>query len=498
MSVWILTIGSSDVQLNTKAHWQNLLRNVKSQLDNRGFTPTDGTDNRFLVHARVMGTVYSQPPAKEYWGDLVFPLLDNFVGQIHNEVIEQIILILTDQAAVFSPEDRRSQHCPYWQDTCTLEPLLTTYLKEKFPKTELKLLLLQPNSATEGLDDWDYVLKLVQEKFSKFDFPNKSTIYVSHQAGTPAISSAVQFSILAKFGERVEFLVSSERNSKLTRILDGSTYLRGIRLQEANALLKRYDYEGVKSLLSPYWEKSATPLEQKISELLQMAIQWNRAEFKDFGDLAKDKIEGAKERIDEPWAWWIGYESAYLAVVRLEQENTVEALFHSFRAAEGLICKWAEWQYEKHIDYKKDKETDLESPLINRSIITELPHYLKNQFNNKDKTKNQESVGLYSFNLYELLRQSRKCEKDPRINVVWKIAAKWRNKYFHQLLGLQAQTVFDAWDTQHQADWEAKILDCLNFIIEPKPPFTSLKEASLMSQVHKELDKAIEQYEHTT
>lgn len=498
MSVWIITIGSSDVQLNTKAHWQNLFRTAKSQLGDRGFIPTDGTDNRFLAHARVMGTVYSQPPAKDYWGDLAFPLLDNCVGQIHHEVIEQIILMLTDQTAVFSPEEKRSQHCPYWQDTCSIEPLLTTYLKEKFPQAELKPLLLQPKSPTEGLDDWDSVLTLIQGEFSKLDFPGESTIYVSHQAGTPAISSAVQFSSLAKFRERVKFLVSSERNVNLTKVLDSSTYLKGIRLQEANALLKHYDYEGIKDLLSPYWKKPATSLEEKISGLLEIAIQWNRAEFKEFGNLAKDKIEGAKERIDEPWAWWIGYESAYLAVVRLEQENTVEALFHSFRAAEGLICEWAEWRYKKHIDYKKDKETDLESPLIKRSIITELPDYLKKQFDNKDASKNQSSVGLYSFNLYELLRQSRKCEKDPRINVVWKVAAKWRNKYFHQLLGLQAQTVFDAWDTQNRADWEARVLNCLNFIAEPKPLFTSLKEASLMSQVHQKLKKALEQYELTS
>ena len=58
-----------------------------------------------------------------------------------------------------------------------------------------------------------------------------------------------------------------------------------------------------------------------------------------------------KERFD----WWrlTGYEAAYLAVVRLEQGNTVAALFHSFRAVEGLLFNWIEENYSQYMSNDK-------------------------------------------------------------------------------------------------------------------------------------------------
>ncbi|NER26162.1 MAG: hypothetical protein F6J89_00425 [Symploca sp. SIO1C4] len=469
MSIWIITTGNSDVQLNTKAHWQNLLRIAKRQLDNRGFTPTEGTDNRFLAHARAMGAVYSQPQAKEYWGDLAFPLLDNFIGQIQNEKIDQIILILTNQAAVFSPEERRSQHHPYWQDTCFLEPILTTYLKDKFPQAELKPLLLQPESSSEGLDDWNSVLTLIQGEFSKLDFPKQSTIYVSHQAGTPAISSAVQFSSLAKFGERVNFLVSNERDSKLTRVLNSSTYLRGIRLQEAKALLERHDYSGVKALLS-------SSLNDEIKDLLDAAIQWNFAKFDEFAKAVEEAAE--KYAKDNEWWqtleeevqarsnewWWTAYESAYLGVVRLRQENTVEAMFHSFRAFEGLAIKNA----ERHGISGK----------FGRRAFKCLRHRKQAEWNRHP----------YIKTLIELDTTGEKQRND---------LLDKRNNLFHQLQGFQKNDLFKAWDSD-ESHWQEKVLGCLNFVSGETFKFLDREEsdgtvASLMVRVHEKLDNAITQ-----
>lgn len=473
MKIWIITTGSSDVQLDKKNKWTDLFRNVRSQVK-PGFTPTDGTDNRLLAPARVMGTVYSQPQAKQYFGNLAFPLLDNFVGQIKNEVIDQIILILTDQTVVFGPEQRQPNSA-YWQDTCTLQPILETYLKDKFPQAELKPLLLKPQSPTDGLDDWDYVLKLVQGEFSKseFDFPNESTIYVSHQAGTPAISSAVQFSSLAQFGERVKFLVSSERDSNLTRILDGSTYLKGIRLQEAKALLDRHDYAGVKDLVDSY-------LTPEIQILLDAAIQWNFAKFDEFAKVMT-KVASKYSKDDEWWQaidklvnfrskewWWTAYESAYLAVVRLEQGNVVDAMFHSFRAVEGLIRLWADEKYRQHIQYTRNGSPYILFPGNNR-------------FN------------LFGKQLYDCLEHCRTIDSQNDEDI-WRfgtVTFDKRNQYFHQLFGLLEEEVFQAWDTDNRTRWKARILGCLNFIAEPKPLFISLEEASLMFKVHQELVKAI-------
>lgn len=514
MNVWIITTGSSDVQLKTTDRWTKLFRDVRSQLGDRGFAPTEGIDKRFVAPARVMGTVYSQPHAQEYLGDLAFPLLDNFVGQIKNKVIDQIILILTEQTAVFSPSERRSQHSPYWQDTCTLEPILTTYLKGKFPQAKLKPLLLQPKSPTEGLDDWDSVLTVIQGEFSKLDFPNESTIYVSHQAGTPAISSAVQFSSLARFGRRVKFLVSSERDPNFTKILDSSTYLRGIRLQEAKALLERHDYSGVKELLAPY-------LKPETKDLLDAAIQWNFAKFEDFAEAmieaaakhSKDNewwktIDSVVKARSKEW-WWTADESAYLAVVRLEQENTVEAMFHSFRAVEGLLAKWV----DEYDGFEKQGRK-----ITKQDKKIKLSHKIVAPWDNTKKTDlvNAYGQGLYfAFEFFKDVDKNKDAEFDIWTfgNYVFNI----RNSLFHNLEGLKdKEAVFKAWkissdddkerkdkieqkqkDDEMKQKWKDRVLGCLNFIAEPNPPFTSVEEASLMFQVHKELEKAIAQYEHT-
>ncbi|MBW4549356.1 MAG: hypothetical protein KME25_33875 [Symplocastrum torsivum CPER-KK1] len=501
MNVWIITTGSSDVQLNRKDHWQNLLRNIRSQVD-RGFTPTEGTDNRFLAPARVMGTVYSQAQAEQYWGDLAFPLLDNFVGQIQNKGIDQIILILTDQTAVFSPEQRRSQHSPYWQDTCALEPILTTYLKGKFPQAKLKPLLLQPKSPTEGLDDWNRVFELIQEEFSTWDFPDDSTIYVSHQAGTPAISSSVQFEILLRFGQRVKFLVSSERDSKLTKILEQSTYLRGIRKQEAKALLERHDYSGVKELLSPY-------LNPEIQDLLDAVIQWNFAKFEDFAKAitataqkySKDNEwwrmvdEEVKERSTE-W-WWTAYESAYLGVVRLKQGNTVEAMFHSFRAVEGLLAKWVD-KYNN--SEKQGKRITKEGKKIKLSHRIIAPW---------DNTKTTDKVNAYGQGLYFALNFFEGVDKNKDTDMdIWtfgNFVFDKRNGLFHKLEGLQdKESVFEAWEisTGDEQEWKNRVLGCLNFVSGQTFKFLDQEEldgtaASLMVRVHEKLVKTLADYEHT-
>jgi hypothetical protein len=63
----------------------------------------------------------------------------------------------------------------------------------------------------------------------------------------------VQFCSLARFGDRVKFLVSNEYNPTLPeKPIEGSSYLRSIRIQEAKALLGSYNYAGVEVLIGDY------------------------------------------------------------------------------------------------------------------------------------------------------------------------------------------------------------------------------------------------------
>lgn len=495
MNIWIVTTGSSDVKLKTDDNWGTLFRKVRNQLYDRRFAPTrppnTDDDEPFIVPARAMGIVYGTQLTDKYYEDLHFPLLDAFSAKLLEKGKtnpDRIIVILTNQEVVFDDEDRNIDKSPYWQDTCTLKPIFEQYFERKFPKVKsIDYLELKPKSKDEGLDNWNKALLLAQQALSSLEFDKNANVYVSHQAGTPAISSAVQFDCLAKFGKKVKFLVSNEYEEKLAEkgdFIESSTYLQGMQVQEAKALLSRYDYLGVERILKPYWKDSVDPVLVEIRDLLGMAVQWNFAKFEDFG---KARGEVAKERLNQ-W-WWMGYEAAYLGVIRLRQGNTVEALFHSFRAVEGLICEWAQWRYRQHIIYDND------SPQIKISILRELPNY-QNQLPRgmQERFQRDSKIGLYSTALYVLLKQAKPdWQQNDHIPVVWDVAADERNKLFHRLLGLTENDVFKAWNTQNRENWEARVLCCLNFVSGES--FGSLKSASLMAKVHDELVNAIAHYE---
>ncbi|NER48733.1 MAG: hypothetical protein F6J92_18955 [Symploca sp. SIO1A3] len=279
-NIWIVTTGNSDVQFTADDnHWNRLYRKVRSQIKtSHKFSPTprpnDEQDEAFLVPARVMGIVY-EDQLEDNYDDLCFPLLDAFSQTLQEEnTPNRIIVILTDQEQVFPASDRKERSCPYWQDTCKLRPIIDKYLKQKdkFPNAELEHIYLQPESKEEGLDNWDQALALVQKKLSQIKVEENDNIYVSHQASTPAISSAVQFVSLARFGKQVQFLVSNEYENKPLEPIKSSEYLRGIKFQEAKALLERHVYSASCSLLELTNINFASAIDVEVLSLLPKSL----------------------------------------------------------------------------------------------------------------------------------------------------------------------------------------------------------------------------------
>ncbi|NLQ05610.1 hypothetical protein [Cylindrospermopsis raciborskii] len=489
MNIWIITIGNSDVQLKNegKRDWSRLRREAQRQgLLKHDFDPEKTDADNYRVPARVMGIVIGNQLNDENYQDLHFPMLDIFSEKLQDEKLpHRIIVILTNQDVAYNGNNV-NQRSPYWKDTCTLKPILDKYLKSKFPDvTELEYVELQPKSKTQSLDNWDQSLSLVQTKLLELEFNSLDDIdnvYVSHQAGTPAISSAIQFVTLAKFGKKVKFLVSNEYEPENTIFISSSNYLRGIQLQEAKRLLQRFDYSGLNSLLHDL--KVSNPQGENLEELLKLleiATQWNCAKFDKFlEDLDLYKLTNlsdvAKERSND---WWqLGYEAAYLAVIRIEQGNTVEAMFHSFRAVEGLIRMWAKEKYETYIDYPEKGW-----PKVKEQTIKEvLPSYKKNN-------------ETFPFNL--LKEAKPECEVEGNIMSIFvgetgkKVRDK-RNELFHKLLGLKETDVFEAWDTTDKDSWKTKVLDCLNFVSDQS--FKSLEEVSVMYKVHQLLNEMLNDY----
>jgi hypothetical protein len=216
MNIWIITTGNSDVQLKNDKNYNHLSRQERSRLDNLDFKPshlsTANANDPYLLPARVTGIVYGNH--LEEWDNLHFPLFDSFSNKLIQEgtLPNKVIIILTDQTDVFDALQKRQKKCPYWQDTCELRPIIETYFN-RHPQLNGAIrdyIYLKPTPGSKGLDNWDSTLSLVQTELSKISIKDGANIYVSHQAGTPAISSAIQFVSLAKFGKQVNFLVSNE------------------------------------------------------------------------------------------------------------------------------------------------------------------------------------------------------------------------------------------------------------------------------------------------
>ncbi|MEB3231209.1 MAG: hypothetical protein VKJ64_09380 [Leptolyngbyaceae bacterium] len=495
MNVWLVTTGSSDVQLTSDENWSDWWQETKKSLYRLQFEPVRPIDDEgepYRLHARVLGIAHDRLP-EQVQPYLSFPLLQNFIQKLKVEKIQidQIIVLTSDQENIFPESERETKRCPYWQDTCQLYPILEDYLGEYFPDATVKPLILKPKASNLGLDNWDAVLELVQTEIASLKFETEpQNIYVSHQAGTPAISSAVQFCSLAKFGDRVKFLVSSEQDKTLTDIIKSSTYLRGIKRGQSEKLLKNHDYTGVNDLIAGY-------LDSDTKILLDAAIQWNFSHFVQSSSLIKkgkkSKQENFLEKLskhpkfnelviertgEDKW-WWEAYEAAYLGVIRLRQGNTVEAVFHSFRSLEGLLKSWAEQKYPGELTHTKHPKW-------------------------KENDRWDRNLRSYGEDLYTFLETKREINKDKNFDI-WifgNVVIGRRNELFHNIKGLDdQQDVFEVWRSSNEKQWKdnpeekwkTRILNCLNYIVEEDFPdgFATLEEASLMAKVHTELENAI-------
>ncbi|MEA5506381.1 hypothetical protein VB735_25375 [Halotia wernerae UHCC 0503] len=247
MSLWILTTGNSDVILKENKNWGSLYNEVRYDLECTEFAlppPKDlyNKEAGFIVPARLLGLVYKNQP-NSYESDLKFPLLDTYYQYFIAEKIkpERIILLLTDQSNIFEQDQIIYEKCPYWQDTCTFKPLFEWYFKNKLGYLP-DFLYLTPKQKNKGIDNWDETLSLVKEEIHQLEYNPSKTVYLSHQAGTPAISSAVQFVSLGKFS-KVQFLVSNEyvdenyEQKSQSEVIASSNYWRGMQIQKAKQLI---------------------------------------------------------------------------------------------------------------------------------------------------------------------------------------------------------------------------------------------------------------------
>jgi hypothetical protein len=414
------------------------------------------------------------------------------IGKLLVEKVDQITqlyLIATDQATDVPQRDKDSIY------SCQL---IEAWVKKYYPlPNETKIISLgidRTNPADfEAMFDW------WRRTWRKEIAPSSQVkIWLGLKGGVGQTSEAGRISGLSLYGDRIEFFDFYEDNiqnrtgapSNYSEPFLGTNYLWDRTKQQAIRSIDRFDYAGAKELLAPYFEIKKLGA---VADLLEAGIVWNRGEFQNFFDLAKSILTTDRQQQGQTW-WWMAYEQAYLAVVRLEQNSLTEAMLHSFRSLEGCLLEWAK---ENIGDNFEDNQRD--APRVLQEILTTHPK-LKDSF----KSKNAEKRARGELEVYakweqdsvkkEILKVSLPGALNGNFKSFWSNDCKnTRNKLSHRLGGISETELLNAWgtDLQDRSQWEARILACLNILTGQS--FESLDRASLFARVHDRIRRSIEE-----
>lgn len=345
MTTWIITTGNSDIQLNTDANWmrgKGLFKKAKNneplcncQGEGADFAnlKRENDTKRFPVAARVLGLVYQDH--EHCYSDLVFPLLDVLIQAFQDqEFPDRVYIILTDQEKLFETSDIKNSSCPFWQDTCTLKPLFEWYFQTKL-KLKPDFITLQPSVNNRGLDHWDQVLTLVTEELTKIQ--QDDVFYISHQASTPAISSAVQFFSIGYFSN-VKFLIVNryyEENKIKTspEIIPSSSYWKQLQIQKA------------KKLITDGFPGSALTLLKEVEYNNSEKIK----ELESYIDLFNMKTIDTSDEFDPTQAIKRVRKTLDLIEYFLKQENYLQAIILLSAAQETFLKASISLYLQKHI-----------------------------------------------------------------------------------------------------------------------------------------------------
>jgi hypothetical protein len=324
-------------------------------------------------------------------------------------------------------------------------------------------------------------------------------IWLGLKGGVGQTSEAGRISGLSLYGDRIKFFEFHEDEDKnqagqpsdYSGPFLGTNYLWDRTRQQALQQLDRYDYAGAQKLLEPYSQSKKLGA---IPNLLKAGIAWNRGEFDSFLKYAKstNALDDQHQQQSQSW-WWMAYEQAYLAVIRLQQNNIVEAMLHSFRSVEGCLLIWAKEMLGKHF---QDNQQD--SPIVLNSILESHPK-LKDSFKSK-KPEKRERGEIEDYALWMLISVQRGILKvslptalEGDFEYFWSDdCRRKRNEMSHRLGGMSERELLSAWgeDINDRSQWAARILACLNILTGKS--FKTLQQASLFAKVQDEIRRSIE------
>jgi len=221
--------------------------------------------------------------------------------------------------------------------------------------------------------------------------------------------------------------------------------------------------------------------------LLKAGEAWHRGEFDLFYRLAKSGLTDGQNAQGNTW-WWMAYEQAYTAMVRLEQGNTSEAMQHSFRAVEGALWEWAIATFPDDVVNRENKY-----PLLKSTILNSFPTLRSRYEEYAMRGMEVELKGYILRDLHDLAIPETASSEDFR--EYWSRARTARNLISHRLGGISEKEVFAAWGDhiRSRSDLEKRLLRCLNLL--SGKAFRALSEVSLFAKVHQKVLDAIASYQ---
>ncbi len=411
----------------------------------------------------------------EYYGDQVKPVILGKLLEDKINDLEKVYLVVTDQNETVKEREK---------DTLYSGELIKYWLNKLNSDLVVNILYIGRND--ENPSNFEEMFRWWQQVWKENIKPQPDQpILLCLKGGVGQASEASRISGLSFYGNDIkfyEFIPTPSNNQKgissdYTGPFLGTNYLWDRTRQQALQLLERYDYAGLQNLVKPYYEQNKQKWKETYA-LIKSGVSWNQGQFEDFFQSASFSFNNQQKEQHQQY-WWMAYEQAYTAVVRLKQKNTTEAMLHSFRAVEGLIYECLKHEFK---DYMVNSEYTYSS--LKSSVLTKYPDLSILFVNGTNKT----DILLDSRNQQRVIELSINVDlKD------WGSAElrNHRNRLSHKLGGISEGELYQAWgkDTYNQKDWEKRILNCLNLITEKK--FNYLWQGSLFASIHQRVLTAI-------
>ncbi|MBR8835359.1 MAG: hypothetical protein DSM106950_15360 [Stigonema ocellatum SAG 48.90 = DSM 106950] len=393
--------------------------------------------------------------------------------------IERVYLIATDQ----KPDVRERE-----KDTLHAASIIKAWIVNQFnhiSNDAVEIITLGPDGTNpSNFEQMFYWWRQIWRE--KITIKSSQPIWVCLKGGVGQTSEASRISGLSFYGDRIQFF-EFKQNTKANQAgipsdysgpFFGTNYLWDRTQQQALKLLDRYDYAEVYDLLQPYFQQPNSGF-GPIPNLLKAGMAWNQGQFDTFFSLAKSCMT-IPEQLQSKF-WWKAYEQAYQSVVRLQQQNTTEAMLHSYRSVEAVLYLWALNSFPNYVTEESNKFLCLRD-----SILQKYPT-LRNLF--QDKQEKIFLQGRVAEDFFAVVIPQTATSID--FKEFWKSARPMRNTLSHRLGGLGEKEVFTAWgsDVTNSEQWQARVLNCLNLVTGQS--FKTLSEASIFTNLHLKVVDAI-------